>query len=173
MRGYRHLRSALSAEALRYRDARSQAIERGVLAGGVTERFIGLIVKAMRISIHPPSRISRLLDCPSLDVQRDLYRQTWNNYRWRLMFKVMLNRAVFRHAYDPAFFTHVSNPSFPDHFHRIFEHGILTNIAVRNNYFLHHMLTGSYPHDVAGGVPPYLAGGAADRMSGLRSRRRW
>ena len=165
--GYRQLRSDLSAEARGYWDARPRAIEHGVLTSGVTERFIDMIVKAMRTAIHPPSRIRRLLDCPTLDAQRDLYRREWNNYRWRLMFKAILNRAVFRHTYDPAFFAQVENPSFPDHFHRTFEHG-LTNIAVGNNYFLHHMLTGSYPHDVAGGVPAYLAGGAADRMAGLR-----
>jgi S-adenosylmethionine-diacylglycerol 3-amino-3-carboxypropyl transferase len=167
MRGYRQLRSDLSAGARSYWDARSRAIEHGVLTSGVTERFIDMIVRAMRTAIHPSSRIRRLLDCPSLDAQRNLYRREWNNCRWRLMFKALLNRAVFRHTYDPAFFAHVENPSFPDHFHRIFEHG-LTNIPVGNNYFLHHMLTGSYPRDVAGGVPAYLAGGAADRMAGLR-----
>jgi S-adenosylmethionine-diacylglycerol 3-amino-3-carboxypropyl transferase len=167
MRGYRLLRSDLSAEARRYWDARSRAIEHGVLTSGVTERFIDTIVNAMRMVIHPPSRIRRLLDCGSLDAQRTLYQREWNSWRWRLMFKALLNRAIFRHTYDPAFFTHIENPSFPDHFHRIFEHGLM-NIAVRNNYFLHHMLTGSYPQDVAGGVPVYLAGAATDRMAGLR-----
>jgi S-adenosylmethionine-diacylglycerol 3-amino-3-carboxypropyl transferase len=28
---------------------------------------------------------------------------------------------------------------------------------VRDNYFLHHMLTGQYPVGTAGGVPPYLS----------------
>jgi S-adenosylmethionine-diacylglycerol 3-amino-3-carboxypropyl transferase len=167
MRGYGRLRSDLSAEARGYWDARSREIERGVLTGGVTERFIGTIVTAMRTTIHPPSRILRLLDCQSLDAQRAFYDQEWNNRRWRLMFKVLLNRRVFRRTYDPAFFAHVENPSFPDHFHQTFEHG-LTNIAIANNYFLHHMLTGSYPRDIDGGLPPYLAGVAAERMAGLR-----
>lgn len=166
-RGYALLRSDLSAEARSYWDARSRAIERGVLTSGVTERFIDTVVTAMRMAIHPPSRIRRLLDCQNLDAQRTLYQREWNSRRWRLMFKVLLNRAVFRRTYDPAFFAHIENRSFPDHFHRIFAHG-LTDIAVRNNYFLHHMLTGSYPQDVAGGMPVYLAAGATDRMAGLR-----
>jgi hypothetical protein len=29
---------------------------------------------------------------------------------------LLLNRAVFRRAYDPAFFAHLERPSFADHF---------------------------------------------------------
>ncbi len=166
---YARLRPGLSAESQRYWDKRRKAIERGVLSSGVSEHFIGVIVKVMRTVIHPPSRIRRLLACRNLAEQRALYHQEWNSRRWRLLFTVLLNRAVFRHTYHPAFFEHVDNPSFADHFHHLTEHA-LTNVAVSDNYFLHQMLTGHYPTDAPGGLPPYLAGATATSLSGSRER---
>ncbi|HVE64451.1 MAG TPA: DUF3419 family protein, partial [Mycobacteriales bacterium] len=137
---YQQLRSGLSPRAAAYWDTRRRQVERGVLSGGVTERFIGLVISVMRATIHPPSRIRRLLACRSLDEQRALYAQEWNTRRWRALFALLLNKAVFRKAYDPAFFAHVQNPSFARHFRLLVEHG-LTQVPVRDNYFLHHMLT--------------------------------
>jgi len=161
---YLRLRPELSPEAQGYWDDRRRMVERGVLSGGVSERFIGVIVTVMRTAIHPPSRIRRLLACRTLEEQRSLYRQKWDNRRWRLLFKILLNRAVFRHTYHPAFFDYVDNPSFADHFHRLTEHG-LTDVAVADNYFLHQMLTGSYPSQMPGGRPPYLDGRAATALA--------
>ncbi|MEO7443111.1 MAG: DUF3419 family protein [Acidimicrobiales bacterium] len=152
---YEKLRQQISPFARFYWDGRRSNIADGVLNAGVSERFIGVIVAAIRTAIHPPSRIRRLLACRSLAEQRALYEREWNTRRWRLLFKVLLNRAVFRRTYDPGFFAHVDNPSFAEHFRRLIEH-VLTEVPVADNYFVHHMLTGSYPHGEANGLPPYL-----------------
>lgn len=166
---YAQLREHLTPTARRYWDARPRVVERGVLAGGITERFLRAVVRVVRTAIHPPSRIRRLLNCRTLEEQRAFYFREWDNRRWRLLFTVLLNRAVFRRTYDPAFFAHVENPSFSKHFHRVAEHG-LTNVPVAGNYFLHHVLTGSYPHDVPGGVPPYLREDAQATLRNVRER---
>jgi S-adenosylmethionine-diacylglycerol 3-amino-3-carboxypropyl transferase len=49
----------------------------------------------------------------------------------------------------------VKNPSFSAHFRGLLEHA-LCDVPVRSNYFLHQMLTGTYPSRVPDGVPPYL-----------------
>jgi S-adenosylmethionine-diacylglycerol 3-amino-3-carboxypropyl transferase len=100
--------------------------------------------------------VARLLACQTLDEQRDFYRREWDTRRWRLLFTLLLNRAVFRKTYHPGFFEHVENPSFARLFRSLAEHS-LTEVPIATNYFVHHMLTGSYPVGVAGGVPPYLS----------------
>jgi len=152
---YEGLRRRLSPFAAAYWDNRLSLIADGVLKAGVSERFIGVIVAAIRLFVHPRSRIRRLLACRSLDAQRTLYGQEWNSRRWRLLFRVLLNKAVFRRTYDPAFFAHVDNPSFAKHFHGLMEH-VLVDVPIATNYFVHHMLTGSYPTDQPDGLPPYL-----------------
>ena len=166
---YRRLRGSLTAPARSYWDAHRRNLERGVLGAGVSERFIGVVMAALRLAIHPPSRIRRLLACTTLDEQRRFYESEWDNRRWRLLFRVLLNRAVFRHTYDEAFFRHVDNPSFPRHFRTLAER-TLTEVPVRTNYFVHQMLTGSYPRGVEGGLPPYLDPALAPGLPGALGR---
>jgi S-adenosylmethionine-diacylglycerol 3-amino-3-carboxypropyl transferase len=158
---YESLRPTLSPGARRYWDRRARAVAQGVLGAGVSERFMSLLTWVVRLAVHPPRRIRRLLACTSLEEQRALYDGEWNSRRWRLLYRVLLSRSVFNRTYDPAFFRHVENPSFAQHFHRLAEH-TLTDLPVTNNYFLHYALTGRYPLEVPDGLPPYLVSAGAD-----------
>lgn len=158
---YDELREELTPFARAYWDGRRSTVADGLLNAGVTERFIKAVVLMVRTFIHPPRRIRRMLAARDLEEQRSFYRREWDNRRWRLLFELLLNRAAFRRAYDPAFFRHVENPSFAKHFHRLIGH-VLTEVPVADNYFVHHMLTGAYPKGIPVGLPPYLqADGAA------------
>jgi len=154
-RQYDQVRDRLSPAARAYWDGHRRAIGKGVLNAGRSERFIGLVMGVVRRAIHPPSRIRRLFACRNLDEQRSFFAEEWDNRRWCAQFTVLLNRAVFRKAYDPSFFAHAEQASFAGHFRRTAAH-TLTEIPVATNYFLHHMLTGRYPVGMAGGLPPYL-----------------
>jgi len=140
-----------------------------VLSAGVSERFIGIVVAALRLVVHPRARIERLLACRTVDEQRALFAREWDTRRWRALFGVLCNRLALRGAYPAQFFAQVENPSFARHFRRLAEHAI-TDLPVRDNYFLHEMLTGRYPADVPGGVPPYLSADGAARVAADRER---
>ncbi len=155
VRRYETLRPSLTAAAARYWDAHRRELERGILAAGVSEKFIALLSRLVTGLVHPRERVERFLNAASLDEQERLYHEEWNNRRWKLLFKVLLNRWTLNRTYDPGFFSHVDNGSFSAHFHRVFERAVTLNPA-RNNYFLHHMLTGRYPVGADNGLPPYL-----------------
>ena len=152
---YVRLRPLITAAARSHWDTRPALVDAGVLGAGVTERFIRMLVSAMKLLVHPRSRLERMLACESIEAQRTLFAREWNTRRWRLFFSLLLNRHVFRKTYDAAFFAHLEQPSFAEHFRRCAEHA-LTDLPVRNNYFLHHMITGRYPADADEGAPPYL-----------------
>jgi len=154
MRRYESLRHHLSPAAVTYWDANRRSIAHGVIRSGVSERFIGILSALVKTAIHPASRIEKLLSCSSIADQCRLYDNEWNNRRWRALFRVLLNRWTMNRTYDPAFFSNVENESFSAHFHRLFERTI-REVPVATNYFLHQMLTGSYP-SVPRGLPPYL-----------------
>jgi S-adenosylmethionine-diacylglycerol 3-amino-3-carboxypropyl transferase len=166
---YGRLRAGLSRPALVYWDTHRLGVADGVLNAGVTERFIRTVVRMLRLAVHPRARIERMLASDTLNAQRSLFESEWNTARWRAFFHLLLNRAVFRRAYDPAFFAHLERPSFADHFRWQAEHA-LTELSVRDNYFLHHMLTGQFPVDTAGGVPPYLSEEACVSVATSRER---
>ncbi|HKO15700.1 MAG TPA: DUF3419 family protein [Gemmatimonadaceae bacterium] len=153
---YQELRAYLTPGAQEYWHAHRPAIAAGVLTAGVTERFIRGVTLALHVFVHSHARVQRMLACDSPDAQRAVFEGEWNTIRWRVFFNLLLNRTVFRRTYDPAFFAHLERPTFTEHFRRQAEHA-LTELSVRDNYFLHHMLTGRYPVDVDGGVPPYLS----------------
>ncbi|MGH7625939.1 MAG: DUF3419 family protein [Gemmatimonadaceae bacterium] len=166
---YRLLRSRLSAEARAYWDAHDGAIRRGVLGAGVTERFIRMLVRVIRVAIHPEQRIRRLLACCSLAEQQAFYAREWDSRRWRLLFPLLLNRRALAAAYDERMFACAESLSFATHFRDVVRH-TLTELPLRTNYFVHHMLTGAYPADVPGGVPPYLSDTGADCVRALHGR---
>jgi len=166
---YRLLRSHLSAEARAYWDAHDGAIRRGVLGAGVTERFIRMLVRVIRIAIHPEQRIRRLLACRSLQEQQAFYDREWDSRRWRLLFPLLLNRRALAATYDERMFACAERLSLATHFRDVVRR-TLTELPLSTNYFVHHMLTGTYPVDVEGGVPPYLSDSGVDRVRALHGR---
>lgn len=164
VRSYAGLAPGLTPAARAYWDLHHRAIAGGLLNAGVTERFIRLVVAALRLTVHSRARISRLLACRSVEAQQEFFAQEWNTWRWRTFFRLLLNRAVFRRAYDPAFFQHVENPSFPAHFRACADHAI-TRLSIAENYFLHHMLAGIYPAATPGGLPEYLTVDSKRRLA--------
>ena len=157
---YQRVAPSLGPKARDWWDAHPGPVAKGVLGSGVTERFIGGVMTVVKRGIHGKRRVRRLLACRTLDEQRAFYRREWDTRRWRLLFTLLLNRAVFRKTYHPAFFQHVENPSFARHFRGLAEHS-LTEVPITTNYFVHYMLTGAYPAGAPGGLPPYLADPAA------------
>ena len=166
---YATLRTALTPPARSYWDARPRAVAAGVLGAGVSERFIALVVAGLRLAVHPRARVDRMLACRSVEEQQALYRREWDTWRWRALFGVLCNRLAFRSAYPPQFFAGAGHQSFAQHFRRLAEHA-LTELPVRDNYFLHQMLTGRYPVDEPDGVPPYLSVDGARRVAAARER---
>jgi len=154
-RTYGTIRPFLTETAARFWDGHQRLLGRGALTCGVTEQFVGLVARVVRLFIHGPARIDRLLSAQSLEEQREFFDREWNTRRWRALFSVLLNRWTFNRAFDPEFFREVENPSFAAHFRRLLEHA-LCGVPVRNNYFLHQMLRGTYPLREPNGVPPYL-----------------
>ena len=165
-RTYAVLRPYLSDEAVKFWDRHESLIARGVLSCGVSERFIAAVVGVLKLAIHRKDRIDRLLSLTSLEEQRKFFAREWNTTRWKLLFPLLLNRWTFNRTYDPGFFRQVENPSFAAHFRGLIEHA-LCEVPVRTNYFLHQMLSGTYPVQTPGGVPPYLD---PTRREFLRSR---
>ena len=166
---YATLRPQLGPDARRYWDEHPRAVARGVLSAGVSERFIAKVVAMLRLFVHPASRIERLLACRTVDEQRVLFDREWSTRRWRALFRVLCNGFVFRGTYPAAFFTHLEHASFSDHFRSVAEHAI-AELPVRDNYFLHQMLTGRYPDGAEGGLPPYLTAVGTAAMAERRTR---
>ena len=146
----------LTDTARQHWDVNRSSLERGVLRAGRSERFIALVASAVARLVVRGKGVRALLEAESIEAQREIFARSWEGWRWRALFALLLNRWTFSRAYHPSFFAHVENPSFARHFRTLAER-TLTELPTRDNYFLHEMLTGRYPVSEPLGVPPYLS----------------
>jgi S-adenosylmethionine-diacylglycerol 3-amino-3-carboxypropyl transferase len=166
---YEKLSPMLTDSAGSYWDANQRAIERGVLRAGRSERFIALVARVLSRLVVRRRGVAELLAAESLEAQRQIFARSWAGWRWRALFTLLLNRWTFSRAYHPAFFAHVETPSFARHFRHLAERA-LTGLPVRDNYFLHEMLTGRYPVGEADGLPPYLTSQGQTRAADVAEK---
>jgi S-adenosylmethionine:diacylglycerol 3-amino-3-carboxypropyl transferase len=166
---YVAIRESLSPAARRHWDGNRRALVRGVLDSGVSERFLRILVGALRPAVHSPATIEALFACDTLAEQRSFYAQRWNTRRWRLMLRLLVNRVTFRKTFHSAFMEHVEERKLSAHFGHLIEQ-VITEVPIGENYFLRQMLTGSYAQGPAAALPPYLQPGGGRAVAGNLER---
>lgn len=151
---YRALRSSLSPSVRAYFDHHAEIIKTGLVHGGKFETYLKWFRTCILKFTQSSKTIERLLSCRSIEEQKEIYYTFWNNRRWRWLAKVFLSKAAMgRFGRDPAFFKYAKIDSVAQAILNRIEHG-LTDLPVRDNYYLHYCLTGNYPDP--GCRPPYL-----------------
>ncbi len=158
---YARIRRLLSPGAQWFWDRHLSMIHHGVLQSGRYERFLSIFRRLLRLILG--TRTVRELMNQSLDMQPDFYRARWDRPAWRLFFRIFFSRQVLGHGgLDPDFFKYTNGVgSFGEHWRRLAEH-VLTDLPVRNNYFLAQICFGRYLNREA--VPRYLHPRNFDRL---------
>ncbi len=133
----------LSAGSKRYWQHQRNVLEAGVIHGGKFENYFRLFrEKALRFA-HPRQRVADLLVNKSKEKRGKFYEQSWNNYRWRMIFKIFFSRFVMgRLGRDPAFFQYVEG-SVADRILARTKHA-LVELNPSENSYLQFILNGQY-----------------------------
>jgi S-adenosylmethionine-diacylglycerol 3-amino-3-carboxypropyl transferase len=152
---YAQVRPLLTADSRRRWDGRRRMIARGVIHAGLTERAAALLMLAVRHVVLRPATVDALLAADDPLTQREVFDQRWNTRRWRLSFRVALNRVTCRPLYR-TFFDNVNADEFPDVFRSGVEHA-LRNVPVAGNWYVHDLFEGSFRPDA---LPPHLQASA-------------
>ncbi len=140
---YQRCRSALAKNTRSYWDRQPELIEQGIGAAGKFEHYFRLFRKRILPLVHGRKRIARLLAGGSTEQRRRFYQKHWNNWRWRLLFRLFFSRRVMgRLGRDPEFFKYVENGVAKNLFTRT-EYG-LTQLDPRDNPYLQWILTGQH-----------------------------
>lgn len=105
---YARCRALLPEDDRRFWDAQPQLIAAGIGGSGKFERYFRLFRTRVLPLIHTRARVTALLAGGDLAQRRRFYDETWNSWRWRLMFKLFFSRFTMgRLGRDPAFFQYV------------------------------------------------------------------
>lgn len=121
---YQACREVLDTDARAFWDQHPEAIARGIGHAGKFEDYFALFRRRIIPLIHPRSRVDALLTAKDAAERQAFYANTWNNRRWRALFKIFFSRFVMgRLGRDPAFFNYV-------------EGSVAENILQRTRYAL-------------------------------------
>ncbi len=148
---YRRCRPALDADARRFWDARTDAVEAGIGSAGRFERYFRLFRQIVLPLAQPRRRVQTLLDGGGTAKDRRVwYDAHWDTARWRALFGVAASRLVLGRARDPRFFDHVEGDVAGRIRARVRE--VVTETDPADNPYLQWILTGSH----ATALPRYL-----------------
>jgi S-adenosylmethionine-diacylglycerol 3-amino-3-carboxypropyl transferase len=165
---YAALRQLLPTPSRNFWDARPELIEQGVIHVGKFERYLRGFRRWLLPMVHGPLTLRSLTRGRTLEERREFYRSTWDNRRWRLLFRAFFSRRVMgRLGRDPAFFTHVDEAVPVSE--RILERTrhALTEIPTHSNPYLVYIMTGNF---APGALPAYLRPENTGRIRGRLDR---
>lgn len=157
LKTYGKLRPSLSDAARGYWDGNPDALAGGIIHCGKFERYFGLFRRRVLPLIHGRGTVRQLLASPTLEDQREFYRGTWDNRRWRLLFRVFFGKFLLgRLGRDPSSFRYVTLDKVAATLLGRARHA-LTEIPVGDNHYVEYILTGNYSRLDSG--PPWLRPG--------------
>jgi S-adenosylmethionine-diacylglycerol 3-amino-3-carboxypropyl transferase len=148
---YESLEPDLPESARDFWRARPGALAGGVLHHGRFEEYFRLFRERVLPLVHRRATVDRLLEPKDDEARRRFYRETWDNRRWRLLFRLFFSRFVMgRLGRDPEFFRYVQG-SVAERILARTEYA-LTALPVHPNPYLEAILRG----EVRQTLPCYL-----------------
>ena len=147
---FERLRRDLSDDARAFWAQHPDLIARGIIHGGKFENYFRLFRRRFLPFIHSPRTIKALLE-PRDRAGRQEFWKTWNNRRWRFLFRVFFSRRMMgRVGRDPEFFRYVEGDISQRLLDRV-HHGF-TELPTHTNPFLDYIANGNYTQ----ALPRYL-----------------
>ncbi len=140
---YKKLSVELTEFTRKYWDSRLDLIQKGIIHIGKFENYFGLFRNYILPLVHNQKNIETLLNNHDLESRMQFYSKKWNNWRWRLLFKIFFSRRVMgKFGRDPEFFKYVET----DVASRIFKRAeyALTQLPTDDNPYLEYILKGNF-----------------------------
>jgi S-adenosylmethionine-diacylglycerol 3-amino-3-carboxypropyl transferase len=148
---YARLAPALPANARAFWDAHPDDVNRGLVNAGKFERYFRTFRRRIVPLFHNRHAVDELLREKTREERRAFYDRVWNNWRWRLMFKLFFSRRVMGlMGRDPEFFRYVEG-SVADRILKRTEYAF-TTLPTHSNPYLNFIFTG----DFGATLPRYL-----------------
>ena len=144
----------MSAQARSFWISQAPLIKLGILGQGRYERFIAL-VRALFKLVQGSNLVNDLFLFKDLNQQVDFFNKNWDTWRWKLVFKVLLNKYTLARLGLSKDYFHFDDgsQSFSESFYRRCRRA-MTEIPIQGNYFLSLYFLGHYANERE--LPEYL-----------------
>ncbi len=140
---YARLRGVLSPATRDFWDGHAAEVAAGIGSAGKFERYFALFRRYVLPLIHTRAEIEALFQPRNLEARHSFYDTAWDNWRWRLLFRLFFSRAVMgRFGRDPIFFRYVEG-SVAGRILEQVKHA-LTDLEVADNPYMHWIAHGDF-----------------------------
>ena len=140
---YDMIKDNLTENTKKYFDENIQIINKGIINTGKFENYFHIFGKKVLPLIHTKKTRQELLKKKSKEEREEFYNKKWNNFRWRLLFKIFFSKTIMgRLGRDKAFFRYVK----VDVASHILERTkyALTELDTSENSYLQYIVNGKY-----------------------------
>lgn len=140
---YQRCRSQLSPEVRGFWDGQSRRIDAGIGSAGKFEDYFAFFRTRILPLVHRRARVARLLAGGAAEERERFYREEWDTWRWRTLFRLFFSRFVMgRLGRDPSFFRYAEG-SVAERILARTRHA-LTKLDPAANPYLQWILTGAH-----------------------------
>jgi len=143
---YDRIKENLDKEVKEYWDFNRKAIEKGIIHAGKFEKFFKIFREKILPFVHSKKRIEKLLEKKSRQERIEYYDKYWNNFRWKLMFKLFFSKYVVgKLGRDKEFFRYAEKNISEEMKER--SRYALCELNPYENPYINYILTGNYRKD--------------------------
>jgi S-adenosylmethionine-diacylglycerol 3-amino-3-carboxypropyl transferase len=154
VRYFHRCKKYLGEQEIRFWRKNKKCVEKGIVHCGKFESYLTIFRKYVLPLVLSKKQIKKYLSLKSLEDQERFFKKEWNTWRWRLFFKIFFSRTVMqRLGRKKQYFFYSKKKNIANHYFERAKYGI-TKIPVKQNYFMHYILTGTIPVQFKG--HPYL-----------------
>lgn len=141
---YKSIEEKLSLESRYYFQNNMSLIERGIIHQGKFEKYFQIFAKYIMPLVHNQKNLTELFLPKSIEAQKIFYDKVWNNFRFKLLFKVFFNKYVMgKLGRDKEFFKYVDVYNVAARIKKRADMA-LRNVATWNNPFLNYILLNNF-----------------------------
>jgi len=143
---YDRIKENLDKEVKEYWDFNKEAIQKGIIHAGKFEKFFKIFREKILPFVHSKKQIEKLLEKKSRQERIEYYDKYWNNFRWKLMFKLFFSKYIVgKLGRDKEFFRYAEKNISEEMKER--SRYALCELSPHENPYINYILTGNYRKD--------------------------
>ena len=143
---YEKIREKLEKDVRDYWDLNREAIETGLIHIGKFEKFFKIFREKILPLIHNKKRVEGLFEKKSRQEREEYYNKHWNNFRWKLMFKLFLSKSIVgKFGRDKEFFRYAEK-DISEEMNKRSKYALCELDSYENPY-IHYIMMGNYRLD--------------------------
>ena len=143
---YDRIKENLDKEVKEYWDFNKEAIQKGIIHAGKFEKFFKIFREKILPFVHSKKQIEKLLEKKSRQERIEYYDKYWNNFRWKLMFKLFFSKYIVgKLGRDKEFFRYAEKNISEEMKER--SRYALCELDSYENPYIYYIMTGNYRLD--------------------------